>query len=111
MSEINSIVSNPILQDVVKKLVDVYHPRKRYLFGSQARGTASSESDYDLLLVVSENADRKLKTAGKAYSALWGIKIPIDVVVWTDTEFNKRLHLNNSLPAVVAREGKLLHAA
>ena len=111
MSENKSANSDPILQDVVKRLVDAYHPNKIYLFGSRARGSASSASDYDLLLVVSEEADRKLKMAGKAYEALWGIKVPVDVVVWTDNEFNKRLHLSNSLPAVVTREGTLLHAA
>ena len=111
MSEIQSINSDPSLQDVIKRLVDAYHPNKIYLFGSRARGSADSGSDYDLLLVVPENADRKLKTAGRAYEALWGIKVPVDVVVWTNSEFNKRLHLDNSLPAVVMREGTLLHAA
>ncbi len=111
MPEIKSVNSDPILRDVVKRLVDVYHPNKIYLFGSRARGSASFASDYDLLLVMPEDADRKLKTAGKAYEALWGIKVPVDIVVWTNNEFNKRLHLDNSLPAVVMREGTLLHAA
>jgi len=111
MSEIKSINSDPILQDVIKRLVDAYHPNKIYLFGSRARGSAYSGSDYDLLLVVPENVDRKLKTSGKAYEALWGIKVPVDIVVWTNNEFNKLLHLDNSLPAVVMREGTLLHAA
>src|SRR5271156_4759637 len=105
MSDIKSVSSDPILQDLVRRLVDVYHPDKIYLFGSRARGSAAYTSDYDLLLVVPENVDRKLKTAGKAYEALWGIKVPVDVVVWTNNEFNKRLHLDNSLPAVVMREG------
>src|SRR5580700_10539864 len=111
MLEVKSVNSDPILQDVVKRLVAAYHPSKIYLFGSRARGLAAFGSDYDLLLIVPEDADRNLKTAGKAYEALWGIKVPVDVVVWTNNEFNKRLHLDNSLPAVVMREGTLLHAA
>jgi predicted nucleotidyltransferase len=111
MQKNESTLLDPILGEVMSRLVSAYKPNKIYLFGSRARGLAPKESDYDLLLVVSDHTERELKMAGRAYEVLWGIKVPIDVLVWTDTEFNKRLHPKNSLPAVVIREGKLLHVA
>lgn len=102
---------DPFLQELVDRLVPVYQPLRIYLFGSRARGVAGPDSDYDLLLVVSDDAPSKCKSAGEAYKALWGITVPVDVVVWTENEFEKRLHIKSSLPAQVAQEGKLLHVA
>jgi hypothetical protein len=34
-----------------------------------------------------------------------------DILVWTKTEFEKRLHLRASLPSTIMQEGKLLYAA
>ncbi|HEY9869511.1 MAG TPA: nucleotidyltransferase domain-containing protein [Candidatus Obscuribacterales bacterium] len=103
--------SDPLLQDLVRRLVDAYHPERIYLFGSRARGSARLESDYDFLVVVSNNSPDELKSAGKAYEALWGVTVPVDVVVWTQEEFDKRLHIRTSLPAEVSREGMLVHVA
>ena len=37
---------------IVDRLVDVYRPLRVYLFGSYVWGTPSTESDYDLCVVV-----------------------------------------------------------
>jgi HEPN domain-containing protein len=44
------------LKGIVRRLADAYHPQRIYLFGSKARGTAGPQSDYDLLVVVSDDA-------------------------------------------------------
>ena len=69
------------LSEVVRRLVEAYRPQRIYLFGSVA------------------------------YLALWGTGVACDVLVWTASQFDSRLHLAASLPATVVREGKLLHAA
>jgi hypothetical protein len=46
-----------------------------------------------------------------AYRALRGLGIAKDILVWTRSEFEKRLHLKASLPSAILREGKILHAA
>jgi len=103
--------TDPVLKELVERMVDAYHPLRIYLFGSRARESAQPESDYDILLIVDDDAPSKLKSAGKAYEVLWGIKVPVDVVVWTKDAFEKRLHIPASLPAQIAREGILLHVA
>jgi len=102
---------DPVLEEVIERLVTAYQPDKIYLFGSRARGTARFESDYDVLLVMNDNAPKELQSARKAYEVLWGITVPIDILVWTKTAFDERLHIKTSLPAEVVRQGKLLHVA
>lgn len=104
-------VTDPVLCNMVDRLVPVYHPLKIYLFGSRARGNSRPDSDYDLLLLVSNDAPEEFRTAGKAYSALWGVQVPVDVLVWTQRDFENSLDLRNSLPSEVMREGKVLHVA
>ena len=104
-------INDPILKDIVNRLVPAYKPMRVYLFGSQAKGTEKPDSDYDILIIVDEKARAEVKSASLAYKLLWGISVAVDVLVWTDQEFQKRSHLPNSLPAEIVREGRLPHAA
>lgn len=107
----NSQVDDPRLAEVVRRLVEAYRPERVYLFGSRARGDAAADSDYDLLLVVPDDAPTERTRSRLAYECLWETGTAADVLVWRRTSFESRLHLPASLPATVVREGKLLHAA
>jgi predicted nucleotidyltransferase len=95
----------------VRRLVQAYEPERIYLFGSWARGDAGPDSDFDILIVVPDNAPPQRRRSRLAYEALWGTGIATDVLVWTHDRFESRLPLKGSLPATVLREGKLLYAA
>ena len=99
------------LAEVVRRLIEAYRPERVYLFGSVARGEAGPDSDYDLLLVVSDEAPPERRGSDLAYRALRGTGLAVDVVVWTRSRFERRQHVATSLPATVLREGRLLHAA
>jgi uncharacterized protein len=103
--------SDPVLAEVVRRLVEAYRPQYIYLFGSVARGDAGLDSDYDIMVIVPDGAPREMQDCDLAYRALRGLGIAKDVLVWTRSEFDKRLHLKASLPSTILREGKLLHAA
>lgn len=103
--------TDPLLAEIVRRLVAAYRPERVYLFGSAARGEATADSDFDLLLVVPDDAPVELMGSRRAYEALWGLEASTDVLVWTRSAFDRRLHLRASLPATVIREGRLLHAA
>lgn len=104
-------VDDPRLGEVVRRLVEAYRPERIYLFGSRARGDAAPDSDYDLLLVVSDDAPPEHMRSRLAYERLWETGTAADVLVWRRTPFESRLHLPASLPATILREGKLIHAA
>ena len=99
------------LREVIDRLVEAYRPERIYLFGSTARGEAGPDSDYDLLVVVADDADRDRRRSRLAYQALRGTGIAADVLVSTRSRFDARARVVASLPATVLREGRLLHAA
>jgi len=104
-------LGDPVLSEITDRLVRAYSPERVYLFGSMARGDAGQDSDYDILLVVGDDAGPDALSARPAYDALWGLRASADVHIWPRRKFESRLHLKASLPATVVREGKLLYAA
>lgn len=110
-TEMSLLAGDPVLAEIVRRLVDAYQPERIYLFGSVARGEAGPDSDYDLLVVVPDDAPPERKQSRLAYEVLWGTATAVDVVVCRHSYFEERRHLKASLPGTVLREGKLLHAA
>lgn len=68
------------LDEIVERLVSRFSPKKIILFGSRARGAATPESDYDLLIVENSNLPR-YKRAAKYRRALKEIGVAKDIVV------------------------------
>ena len=99
------------LADAVRRLVAAYQPERVYLFGSVARGDAGPDSDYDLLVVVPDDASPERRRSRLAYEALHGTGTAADVLVCTKSYFEDRRSLKASLPGTILREGHLLHAA
>jgi hypothetical protein len=64
---------DPDLREIVRRLTVAYEPGLIYLFGSKARGDAGPDSDYDLMLVVPDDAPRERRRSQLAYQALRGI--------------------------------------
>jgi predicted nucleotidyltransferase len=104
-------IDDPKLAEIVRRLVDAYQPERIYLFGSEARGDAGPDSDFDLLVIVPNESPPEKRRSRLAYERLWGTGVAADVLVWTAEGFDSRVHLRASLPATVLREGKLLYAA
>ena len=104
-------VADPVVNEIVRRLAAAYEPEAMYLFGSAARGEAGPNSDYDVLLVVPDDASVGRLRARRAYEVLWGIGVAVDVLVWRRSAFEEGAAVSTSLPAAVLREGVLLHAA
>lgn len=103
--------SDPTLAEIVRRLVEAFQPDRIYLFGSKARGDADRDSDYDLLVVVPDDAPPARRRGRLAYEALWGTGTAADVLVVTREYFEHRRRLQASLPGTVLREGKLVYAS
>ena len=99
------------LDEIVRRLVAAYQPERVYPFGSHARGDAGPNSDFDLLVIVPDDAAPERRRSRLAYQALRGTGVAVDVVVWTRGYFERRREVPASLPAVVHTEGRLLHVA
>ena len=104
-------VADPKLREAVRRLAGLFEVERIYLFGSRARGDASAESDYDLMVIVGSSELPPAERARQAYRALRGLGMAKDVLVWTSHEFDRRKHLPASFAATIVREGKLLDVA
>jgi predicted nucleotidyltransferase len=102
---------DPKLPDIINRLVKTYQPLRIYLFGSRARDEAGPDSDYDLMMVLPDDASLERKRAKLAYDCLWGTGTAVDVVVWTVGTFTRRSSVVTSLPVTVIREGRLIYDA
>lgn len=102
---------DPVLAEIVRRLVAVYQPERVYLFGSHARGDTGPDSDYDILVVVPDDASLERRGGRLGYQALRGTATATDVVVMTRGYFDWMLGAAASLPATVVREGRTLYAA
>jgi predicted nucleotidyltransferase len=104
------VKSDPILAEMVRRLVAAFHPDHIYLYGSRARGEAGPDSDYDLLLVVPASQVPRYRRDQQAFRALCGLGVSKEVIVLTRAEFEAGRKVVCSLPATVLREGSLLYA-
>lgn len=100
------------LAALVQRLVECYQPERVYLFGSRARGDEGADSDYDLFVLVPDDADEARLDCDRFYRNQRGLPCGADVVVTTRSRFDARAQrVPSSLDAIVAREGRLLYAA
>ena len=99
------------LTRIIERVAEAYQPDCIYLFGSKARGDSGPDSDFDLMVVVPDDAPEDRKRSRLAYERLWGTGTAADVLVWTRGRFESRAHLRASLPGTILREGRLLYAA
>ncbi len=111
MQDDGSVSHDPLLREILNRLVDAYRPERLCLFGSRARRDSGSDSDYDLLVVVPDDADPPRKRSRLAYEVLWTTGAAVGVIVLTRSRFEERLSVKASLSAIVASKGRLLYAA
>jgi predicted nucleotidyltransferase len=67
-------------------IVDAAHPRRVILFGSQARGNATDDSDFDLMVVEDNPKDRHNEMV-RLRRLLHDFPVPIDVLVVSEEKF------------------------
>lgn len=95
------------IQEMVRRIVEGFHPEKIILIGSQARGDAGPDSDVDLLVVM--ETDSRRRSAVEIRMALDDILIPKDVSVMPPDEFERRRDIVGTLAYPAVREGRVLH--
>ena len=96
------------LQEIIRRLLLVGDPQRIILFGSQSRGEANRESDYDLLVVEPSTKPRYLRAA-KYRRALKDIGHPKDIVVWTPEEIAEWQNVPDAFISTAIREGTTLY--
>jgi predicted nucleotidyltransferase len=99
------------LARVLERLAEAFQPERIYVFGSQARGEATPNSDIDLLMVVAQADEPAHRLAQAAYRIVAPHSLALDLLVMPLDEFERRSRALASLPAMVLREGRVLYTA
>lgn len=98
----------PVLAQIVQQILRVGQPQKIILFGSHAKGQATSESDYDVLVIENSNEPR-YRRAGPYRRALKNLVVAKDILVWTSAEIAEWQNVSNAFITTVLREGQVLY--
>lgn len=96
-----------LLEDVVR----TQHPLAVYLFGSRAEGRALPTSDYDLLVVLPDDATDEALDAGRAYESGLRTHVPSDIIPTTRELFIACRGEPSTLEGAVHERGKLLYGS
>lgn len=99
-----------LLQEIVRRVVEVAQPDRIILFGSAARGELGPDSDVDLLVIKSGVEHRGWVEEG-IYMNLFGVGVPVDVVVVTPGDVARFGHRVGSVIRPALREGREIYAA
>jgi len=85
--EVRSFVNTPI-EKVIDIIVNLVEPDKIILFGSRATDKYKHDSDYDLC-ILKEGVNHRRKLARQIYRSLYGVGIPVDIIVETPDRFSE----------------------
>ena len=83
------------LETIIKRLIQQVQPEKVVLFGSYANGTATPESDIDLLVILESDLrrDHRQEVISKA---LRPRRVPIDILAYTPAEVQRCMEMPSS---------------
>lgn len=98
----------PVLDEVIRRIVKSCDPDKIVLFGSHASGRASPDSDVDLLVVVPVEGSRRDK-ATEIDVALYGIPMAVDTIVVTPTQLERSKRVRSGVIHTAVSEGRTLY--
>src|SRR5258706_11703707 len=93
------------LKTALDRLRSALNPVAIYLFGSYAYGQPTFDSDLDLLVIVEDSALDVYQRDALAHRALGDLRMPIDVQVYTQNEFDRRAAMPVSFERTVKNKG------
>jgi len=103
--------SQELLHEITRRVVAALQPSRVYLFGSQARGDVDGDSDVDLLVVVPDTDTPPRELARLGRRSLWGMGVPVDLVVCTDSDLAKWSAVRCNVIHTAVEKGRLLFAS
>ena len=96
------------IEEIVERIVRAVNPHRIYLFGSHAKGTATEDSDIDLLIIADMEGPRHRRSL--SIHRLFPMRdFGMDVFVFKLEEFERQKVLANSISSIVSKEGKIIY--
>ncbi len=93
----------------VEKIKAQYKPEKIFVFGSFASGKITADSDIDFFIIKRTTKPRR-KRQQEVSRLLIDREVPVDILVYTPAETEKRKRLGDPFILDILNSGKLLYA-
>jgi len=97
------------VQEAVRRIIEVGHPRKIILFGSYTKGTLTASSDLDVLVVGDDSIESTRKESVRIRKALKGLMMPIDLLVVKESHYDTLKNRDGLVYKEIARTGELVY--
>ncbi len=103
-------MGNPdhIIDEMVRRIVARFSPERIILFGSRARGSHSTHSDVDLLVVLGGSRPGREQTV-EIRKALADLPVAKDIIVVTPEYFERYRNVVGTVVWPAVREGTVLY--
>lgn len=98
----------PELGNLLARIRHEYDPIDVILYGSQARGEATAQSDWDLKVIVSDDAPERLFSPMLGWRVQEGSGVYADVTCTRLSDFRADLDVANSAASHLMKEGIVL---
>ncbi len=102
------MIGNKQINRLAERIVEKFHPRKILLFGSYATGSATEDSDIDLLVVVETTLPARSRYVA-VRRLLADIDASFDIIVKTPDEYERSRRVVNDIVYFADKYGKVLY--
>jgi len=103
-------IGKDLLDEIVRRIVEVARPDRIILFGSAARGQMGKDSDLDLLVIKSGVPHRR-KLAQQIRLRMFGVGVPMDIVVVSPEDIEAFKGKVGTIIGSVVQEGEVIYAS
>jgi len=101
-------LSDELVREIVRRIVDTAQPDKVIMFGSHARGDARPNSDVDVL-VIKPSDEPRYRRSVPLYVALADLPVEVEVMVYTPEEVAEWSEVPQAFVTTAVREGKTIY--
>ncbi len=98
---------NKVIKEIIRRIVEEVDPDKIILFGSRVKNKSTKWSDYDICVLKS--GIKKNEFEKKIYLKLFGIGVPVDIIVETVERFEKLEENKFLIHHEIAKDGRIIY--
>src|SRR5262245_16867096 len=95
---------------LLSRILSAMRPEQIWLFGSRVNGVVRPGSDWDLLVVLPDDATDDELDPMRAWQTVRDLRIPADVIPVRRTEFEEARDHAGTLVRTVVSEGRRVYA-
>jgi predicted nucleotidyltransferase len=102
-------VTETLLAEITRRIVDAFHPQKVILFGSYAYGQPDESSDVDLLVIM-DSPETPLQRIRRVAEVAEERFLPMDILVYTPSDIAARQAMGDPFIHGILTQGRELYA-